>query len=144
MSPDTETMQDPGIAKIRALLLAARTRIVAESEELTKSSMAPLKAAGDAVTDQSAKLEHIRKLYEKLRADVEAVRVSGTDAISARDLAAQTLLETDQSLAALAKSYSADHAGSLTLVAESVKLSKAAQATSLKAGKALGIPWPLL
>jgi hypothetical protein len=143
MSPDTETMQDPGIAKIRALLLAARTRIVAESEELTKSSMAPLKT-GDAVTDQSAKLEHIRKLYEKLRADVEAVRVSGTDAISARDLAAQTLLETDQSLAALAKSYSADHAGSLTLVAESVKLSKAAQATSLKAGKALGIPWPLL
>jgi hypothetical protein len=144
MHTDTQQARDPGVAKIRALLLAARPRLAAESRELAASFKKPLAKPGEAVPDRSPAVAPLIEHLKTLRAEVEGVTVQGAAAVSARDLTVQALLETEQSLGKLAESYAApDQTSATVLLAESVRLLKDAKATSAKAGKALNIPWPL-
>lgn len=144
MPTDFKTAQDPGVAKIKALLLAARPRLIADSRALAAAFKKPLSKPGEAVPDRSPAIAPLIEHLKAIRAEVEGVTVQGAAAVSAKDLTVQALLETEQSLSKLAESYAApDQASATILVAESVRLSKDAKATSAKAGKALNIPWPL-
>ena len=142
-----QAVQDP-VAKIRALLLAARPRIQADSRELDlawQEEPPPGQPAGTGPSpDPGAAITKMRAHLRALRTAVLAVSGGGPAGTSARDLTAQTLLETDQSLEKLAQSLAApdpDSAGELW--GESVRLGKQAMSTSVNAEKALGIPWPL-
>jgi hypothetical protein len=144
MQANPQTAQDTGVAKIRSLLLAARPGLTAGARELAAAFKEPLHAPGDKVPDRSPAIVALKEQLEKLRADVEGVTVQGAAAVSAKDLTVRALLETEQALAKLAETYAApDQASATVLLAESVRLLKEAKATSAKAGKALGIPWPL-
>ena len=144
MDTDTRRAQDPGVAKIRALLIAARPQLAAEGRELALAFQQPLHAPGEAVPDRSPAIALLIEHLKTLRTDVESATVDGAAAVSARDLTARGLLETNQALGKLAETYAApDQASATELLAESVRLLNEAKATSAKAGKALGIPWPL-
>jgi hypothetical protein len=144
MQANPQTTQNPGIAKIRALLIVARPGLTAGAHELALAFREPLHAPGEPVPDRSPAIAGLREQFEKLRTDVENLTVEGAAAVSARDLTARALLETDQALEKLGESYAApDQRSATVLLAESVRLLKEAKATSAKAGKALGIPWPL-
>ena len=143
MQADTQSTQDPGVAKIRALLLAAKPGLVANARELATAFKQPL-AAGAAVPDRSPGIGGLKAKLEALRAEVESIAVQGATAVSAKELTVRALLETDQGLGKLAETYAAsDQRSSTILLAESVALLKKAKTTSLAAGKALNIPWPL-
>ena len=143
MPTEMLSAQDPGIAKIRALLLAARADLAGDVRALAQIGHQKVHGKG-TVPDRSAAIETMRKKIETLRASVEGTAVSGTLAITARDLTARALRDNAQALAKLAESYAAtDQASSLALVSESMRLTTEAKATSARAGKALGIPWPL-
>ena len=144
MQANPPIAQDTGVAKIKALLLAARAGLTAGAHDLAAAFKEPLHAPGDKVPDRSPAIVALKERVEKLRTDVEGVTVEGAAAVSARDLTVRALLETDHALGKLAETYAApDQASATVLLAESVRLLKDAKATSLKAGKALGIPWPL-
>ena len=144
MQTDPQRAQDPGVANIRALLLAARPGLAAEGRELALAFKQPLHAPGDSIPDRSPAIALLTEHIKTLRADVESATVQGATAVSARDLTARALLETDQALGKLAETYAApDQPAATVLLAESVRLLKEAKATSAKAGEALGIPWPL-
>jgi len=135
---------DSGIAEIRALLIAARPRIVADSRDLALAAQKPLHAAGDVVTDQSPAITRLIEEIAKLRADIRAVAVSGPAAESARDLSLLALLETHRALADLADTYvAADQTEATILLARSVSRLRDAKVAGTSAAKALGIPWPL-
>jgi hypothetical protein len=143
MEADTQTAQDAGVAKIRALLLAAKPGLVANARELATAFNQPL-ALGAKVPDRSPGIAAFKQKLGALRADVEGTAVQGAGGVSAKDLTLRALLETDQALRKLAESSLApDQTSATILLAESVRLLKAAKATSLLAGKALNIPWPL-
>jgi hypothetical protein len=144
MQAETQGVQDPGVAKIRALLLAARPAILASARELATAFKQPLKAPGEQVTDQTPGVALLQEHLATLRAELEGTAVQGAAAVSARDLSVRALLETDQALGKLADTYGApDQRSTTILLSESVRLLKEAKATGDKAGKALGIPWPL-
>ncbi len=144
MQVDHHTAQDPVVAKIRALLIAARPQLAAEGRELALAFKQPLHTPGEPVPDRSPAIARLIEHLKTLRADVESATVEGAAAVSARDLTARALLETEQALGKLAETYAApDQRSSTVLLAESVRLLKEAKATSVKAGKALNIPWPL-
>jgi hypothetical protein len=144
MQADTQTAQDSGVAKIRALLLAARPGLAASARDLALEFKKPPKSPGEAIPDRSPAITTLIEKLKTLREAVEAVAVEGAVAVNARDLTVRALLETEQSLGKLAESYAApDQASSTVLLAESVRLLKEARTTSATAGKALGIPWPL-
>ena len=144
MPTDQRTTQDTGVAKIKALLLEARTGLNAASRELALEFKKPPSKPGDAVPDRSPALNALIDKLKTLREAVAAVTVEGAAATSARDLTVRALLETEQSLGKLAESYGVpDQASSTALLAQSVQLAKQSKATSALAGKALGIPWPL-
>lgn len=144
MLTDTSIIQDGGIAKIKALLIAARPRLIADSRSLAHDVQLPLAKAGDSIEDRSPAITRIVDQLKGLHTAVITVAVTGAAATSARDLTARALAEMDQSLGKLAASYSAvDQASSTILLAESVRLLKASKASSALASKALGIPWPL-
>lgn len=144
MQASTHTTQDPGVAKIRGLLLAARPELTAEARSLSNAFKEPLKAPGEAIPDRSPAVALLIDHVKTLRSGVEGTTVQGAAAASARDLTVRALLETEQALAKLAETYAAPDQRSVTvLLSESVRLLKAAKLTSAKAGKALGIPWPL-
>jgi hypothetical protein len=143
MATDTMSMQDPGIAKIRALLLAARADLAGDVRALAQIGHQKAHGKG-TVPDRSAPIDAMRKKIETLRASVENTAVASTAATTARDLTVRALRGEEQALAKLAESYAAkDQASSHSLVSESMRLSTEAKATSVRAGKALGIPWPL-
>jgi hypothetical protein len=144
MRAETESAQDPGVAKIRALLLASRSDVAGDVRELSAAAHRRAVTTPSTVPDRSAAIERMRKKIELLRAKVESTTVAGPNAVNARDLTVRALLETDQALAKLAATYTApDQQSATALIAESVKLTARAKATSVQAGKALGIPWPL-
>jgi hypothetical protein len=144
MSTEIQPAQNPGIAKIRALLLAARPGLTTAGRAAAVAFQQPPAAPGDPVPDRSPAIGPLLQQVTTLRGQVEGVTVQGAAAVSARDLTARALLETEQSLAKLAESYGApDQPSATALLAESVRLLKAAKATGVLAGKALGIPWPL-
>jgi hypothetical protein len=144
MRAEMESAQDPGVAKIRALLLAARTDVAGDVRELSAAAHRRTAPTPSTVPDRSAAIERMRKKIELLRAKVESTTVAGPNAVGARELTVRALLETDQALAKLAATYAApDQASATALISESVKLTARAKATSGQAGKALGIPWPL-
>jgi len=135
---------DPVVVRIRALLLAARPRIQADSRELKLAWSLEPPATGEPLPDRGQAIGKMREHLRSLRTAVLAVTGGGPAGAGARTLTAQTLHETDQSLEKLAQSLVApdqDSAGELW--AESVRLGKQAQSTSVNAEKALGIPWPL-
>lgn len=140
METDQLTVQDTGVAKIRALLIAARPLLQADAHEFALAF--PKKPVrGQPFPDPSSAISHMRAHLQALRAAVLAGAAAG---VSARDLTALTLLETDQSLDKLAQSYAAsDHSTATELREESIRLANQAKGTSVKASKALGIPWPL-
>ncbi len=144
MQTNIQPAQNSGVAKIRALLIAAGPGLNSDSRALSVAFRQPLHAPGDSVPDRSPAVALLIEHLKKLRSDIESTTVEGAAAVSARDLAARALLETAEALAKLADTYAApDQRSSTILLAESVRLLKEAKATSAKAGKALGIPWPL-
>ena len=144
MPTDQRTIQDTGVAKIKALLLEARPGLNAAARELALEFRKPPSIPGEAIPDRSPAITVLIDKLKTLREAVAAVTVEGAAATSARDLTVRALLETEQSLGKLAESYGvADQASSTALLAQSVQLAKQSKATSALAGKALGIPWPL-
>jgi hypothetical protein len=144
MQVDHHTTQDPGVAKIRALLIAARPLLQADRREFGLAYPAKPPPQGQPFPDPSPAIAHMREHLQALRTAVLAESGGGPAVASARELTALTLLETDQSLEKLAQAYAApDPASATELRGESVRLVKQARSTSVKAGKALGIPWPL-
>jgi len=144
MQVKSQTTQNPGIAKIRALLLAAQPGLDADARALTVEFRQALHAPGDSIPDRSPAFALLIEHLKTLRSDVEGTTVEGAAAVNARDLTVHALLETEQAMAKLAETYAApDQRSATILLAESNRLLKDAKATSTKAGKALGIPWPL-
>ncbi len=144
MEADTQTVQDPGVAKIRALLLAAKPGLLANVRELATAFRQPLAAPGAAVPDRSPGIAGLKNKLEALRSEIEGTAVQGAAAVSAKGLTVRALVETDQALGKLAETYAApDQTSATILLAESVRLLKLAKTTGGLAGKALGIPWPL-
>ena len=144
MPTDIHTAQDPGVAKIRALLTAARPDLLAGSHEVAKAFQEPPSKPGEPVPDRSPAVGRLVQKLTTLRGAVESVSVTAAAAVSARNLTVRALQETEQSLAKLAESYGApDQSSATELLGQSVRLLKAAKASGTLAGKALGIPWPL-
>jgi hypothetical protein len=144
MHADHQTTQDPVVAKIRALLLAARPLLKADGRELGLAVPEEPSPRGQPIPDPSPAIARMREHLQSLRTAVLAVSGGGPTAAGAQELTALTLLQTDQSLEKLAQAYAApDPASATELRGESVRLVKQARSTSVKAGKALGIPWPL-
>jgi hypothetical protein len=144
MPAEISSAQDPGIAKIRALLIAARADLSGDVRDLSQSIRQKTHGPKGTVPDRSAPIEKMRTRVETLRASVESTAVAGTAAVTARDLTARALRENGEALGKLAASYAApDQSSATALVAESVRLMNESKATSVRASKALGIPWPL-
>jgi len=135
---------DPVVARIRALLLAAQPQIQADGRALDLASPEEMPGPGDPYLDPGVAIGNMRAHLRSLRASILALRAAGPAAVSARDLTAQTLLESDQSLEKLALAFATpDPAAATALRDESVRLLAQAANTSIRAGTALGIPWPL-
>ena len=144
MSTDTQSTQDPAVAKIAALLIAAGPRLTAEGRKLALAFKQPLHAPGEKIPDRRPAIVPLMVQVMTLRADVERVAVQGAAQVSARDLTVRALRETEQAIGKLGESYTAaDQTSATMLVNESTRLFKEAQVTSAKAAKALNIPWPL-
>ena len=144
MSADTQSTQDPAVAKIAALLLAARPRLLAESRKLATTFKQPLQAPGEKIPDRRPVIVPLMVQIMTLRADVEKVAVQGVAQVNARDLTVRALRETEQAIGKLGESYTAiDQASATNLIDESVRLFRSAQVTSAQAARVLNIPWPL-
>jgi hypothetical protein len=144
MQTDQRTAQGTGVAKIRALLIAARPLLQADAREFALAYPKKLPPRGQPFPDPSSAISHMRAHLQALRTAVLAEPGGSAAGASARELTALALLETDQSLDKLSQSYAAsDRSSASELREESIRLANQAKSTSVKAGKALGIPWPL-
>lgn len=144
MQAEHHTATDPVVAKIIALLRAARPLLQADQREFALAYPKKPPPPGHPFPDPSQAIAHMREHLQALRTGVLAQTGGGPAAASARELTALTLLESDQSLEKLEQAYAAsDPAAATELRHESIRLVKQAKSTSVKAGKALGIPWPL-
>lgn len=133
---------NPGIKKIRDQLLAAKQQIESDQFLLETSFRRPL-PSGKAQFDHTADIAVMRQHLKALREAISSGTEGGSVAQAARDITARTLNETEGSLEKLAEvSHVPDQTAALTILAESVRLSKQAKASSELAAKALGIPWP--
>ncbi len=143
MQAELKRAQDPGVSKIRSLLIAARPLLQADGRDIDLSLPKKPPPPGQPFPDPTPAIAHMREHLQTLRTAVLAESVGAAGA-NARELTALTLLQTDQSLEKLAQSFAApDQASANELRGESARLVKQAKGTSVKAGKALGIPWPL-
>lgn len=132
------------IARIIALLRAARPQLQADAKALNRASSGEPYAPGEAYIDEGIAIGNMRSHVQSLRASVLRLAGGTPAATSAKDLTAQTLLEFDQSLEKLAQSIdSEDPATATALRDESFRLLSQAAVTGDMAGAALGIPWPL-
>ena len=144
MLASAQAVQDPVVARIIALLRAARPQLDADGKAMDRASSGAPYAPGEAFVDPNDVIGKMRTHLRSLRTSVLAQSGATPAAASARDLTAQTLLEFDRSLEKLAQSNDeADPAAATVLRDESVRLLSEAAITSVKAGTALGIPWPL-
>lgn len=139
-----QAVQDPVVAKIIALLRAARPQLDADGKAMDRASSGEPYGPGETYVDPNEAVGNTRKHIQSLRKSVLAQSGVTPAAASARDLTAQTLQEMDQSLDKLAQSVDSDDDTAATALRdESVHLLSQAAITSVKAGTALGIPWPL-
>jgi len=139
-----QAVQDPVVVKIIALLRAARPQLDADGKAMDRASSGVPYGPGEAYIDPNEAVGSMRRHIQSLRTSVLAQSGATPAAASARDLTAQTLLEMDQSLDKLAQSVDSDDDTAATALRdESVQLLRQAAITSVKAGTALGIPWPL-
>jgi hypothetical protein len=139
-----QAVQDPVVARIIALLRAARPQLDADGKAMDRASSGVPYGPGETYIDPNEAVGNMRQHIQSLRKSVLALSGATPAAASARDLTAQTLQEMDQSLDKLAQSIdSDDDAAGTALRDESVHLLSQAAITSVKAGTALGIPWPL-
>ena len=144
MPADTQGTQDPAVAKIAALVLAAGPRLVVESRKLATMFKQPLHAPGEKIPDRRPMIVPLMVQIMTLRVDVEKVAVQGVAQVSARDLTVRALRDTEQAIGKLGASYAAaDQTSATQLLDESVRLFREAQVTSAKAATALNIKWPL-
>ena len=142
MLADAPGIQDSGVVRIRALLVAARADLAADVRDLSQDVRRKTHGKG-TVPDRSAPIERIRRKLEVLRTSVESTTVAGSG-VTARDLTARALRENEQALGKLIQGYATpDQASAHALIAESVRLTAQSKATSVRAGQALGIAWPL-
>ncbi len=140
----TQAAPNPVVAKIRALLRGARPQLQADQQALGLAYPEDPPPPGQRFPDPSPAIATMRQHLQALRTEVLAQSGGGPAGASARDLTALTLLQSDHSLEKLAQAYAApDPASADDLRGQSVILLKQAKATSIKAGKALAIPWPL-
>ena len=143
MLVSAQAAQDPVVAKIGALLIAAKPQLQADSKALARATSGKPYEDTEDYIDAGDAIAKMRKHLQSLRASVLAQTGGSAAATSARDLAAQTLLETDQALEKLAAATDSTEAEQATkLRDESMRLLSMAAATSVKAEAALGIPWP--
>lgn len=144
MLASAQAVQDPVIARIRALLTTARPQLQADANAVELALPAEPTPPEEPYVDPTEAIATMRRHLRSLRTSVLALRGGGPAAASAQELTARSLLETDQSLEKLAESIDArDPESQGVLWAESLRLTKQAKATSIEAEKALGIPWPL-
>ena len=140
----TQAAPNPVVAKIRALLRDARPQLQADQRALGLAYPEEPPPPGQRFPDPSPAIATMREHLQALRTEVMAQSGGGPAGASGRELTALTLLQSDQSLEKLAQAYAApDVATANVLREESVRLLKESKANSIKAGKALGIPWPL-
>src|SRR5215212_5293927 len=104
MLASAQAVQDPVVAKIIALLRAARPQLDADGKAMDRASSGVPFGPGETYVDPAAAIGTMRKHIQALRTSVLAQSGAAPAAASARDLTAQTLLEMDQSLDKLAQS----------------------------------------
>lgn len=144
MLASAQAVQDPVITKIRTLLTSARPQLLADANAIELALPAEPTPLEEPYVDPTAAIATMRRHVQSLRTSVLALRGGGPAVASAQELTARSLLESDQSLEKLAESIDArDVESQGALWAESLRLTKQARATSIEAGTALGIPWPL-
>jgi len=144
MQADHHTAADPIVAKIIELLRGARPLLQADAREFSLVYPKKPPTTGQPFPDPSQAIAHMRTHLQAPGTAVLAQNGGGPAAAGARQLTALTLLESDQSLEKLEQAYaSSDPAAATDLRHESIRLAKQGKTTSVKAGKALGIPWPL-
>jgi hypothetical protein len=144
MPASVQAAQDPVIARIIALLRAARPQLQADAKAMNRASSGEPYGPGEAYIDEGIAIGTMRSHVQSLRASVLRQAGGTPAAANAKELTAQTLLEFDQSLEKLAQSIDAeDPATATALRDESVRLLSQAAVTGDQAGAALGIPWPL-
>jgi hypothetical protein len=143
MPANLQAAQDPGVARIKQLLLAARPQMLADGNAIMRAGSPEPYGPNETYIDLGLAIGTMRSHVQALRASVLAQAGASPAAASARDLAAQTLLETDQALEQLgAATNSYDSEQATRLRDESMRLLSTAAATSVRAGAALGIAWP--
>lgn len=144
MFTEIQAVQDPDLARIRTILVAAGPRLAALGREAALAFQRPPDIPGGPVLDQGQVIGRLMQELTTLEGEVGRVTLPAATAERARALAVRSLQETEQALARLADSYAApDQPSATALLAESVRLLRAASATGALAGTALGIPWPL-
>ena len=144
MFTSAQVALDPVVTKIRALLREARPLLQADGRELNLAYPGEPPPKGQPLPDPSPAIAKMREHLQSLRTAVLAQLGGGPAATTARDLTALALEQTDQSLEKRAQAHAAaDAASAAQLRDESIAILKQARSTSVKAGKALGIPWPL-
>ena len=144
MQADHHTATDPIIDKIIELLTYALPLFRDDEKEFAVAYPKKPPPMGEPFPDPAPAIAHMREHLQGVRTDVLALTGGTPAAATARELTALTLLETDQSLEKLQQAYAApDRMYATHLREESVQLVKQAKSDSVKAGKALGIPWPL-
>lgn len=132
------------VARIIALLRAARPQLLADAKAMNRASSGEPYGPGEAYIDEGIAIGNMRSHVQSLRTSVLRLAGGTPAAASARNLTAQTLLEFDQSLEKLAQSIDTeDPATATALRDESFRLLSQAAVTGDTAGAALGIPWPL-
>ena len=144
MPTDLHAATDPIIDKIIELLTYALPLFRDDQKEFAAAYPKQPPAMGQPFPDPGPAIAHMREHLQGLRADVLAQVGGSAAAATARELTALTLLQSDQSLEKLQQSYAAPNRTSANSFREqSIQLVKLAKTTSIKAGTALGIPWPL-
>ncbi len=144
MQTDLHTATDPVIDKIIELLTYAVPLFRDDQKEFAAAYPKQPPPMGQPFPDPAGAIAHMREHLQGVRTDVLAVTGGTPAAATARELTALTLLQADQSLEKLQQAYAARDPSSAThLREESIQLVKQARVTSVKAGAALGIPWPL-
>ena len=98
MQTDHQTAQDPVVARIRALVRDTHSLLQADGRELGLAYPEEPPPPGQPFPDPSPAIAKMREHLQALRTAVLAQSGGGSTGVSARELTALALLETDQSL----------------------------------------------
>jgi hypothetical protein len=134
---------NPGANKVKHRLLASRSRIHGDGKALRRA-FATAPVPGQPHTDATAAIAHLRNHLATLEAEIQHQTGGGAAGKKARQLTAQTIADTRNSLAKLdAASKATDQAAAVKLINDGMTLLEKAKKTSRKAGKSLEGAWPL-